>query len=340
MTDTPKLNLRQKLIQVYNEIDHVEKSGHNEKQKYWFVKAADVLRVIRAAFAKYGIYAQTNYEQIGTYDIKTNSGGNMHTATVRATIVLFDADSSETMVLSGLGDGADGGDKGIYKAQTGATKNALRNGFLLPDEADSDPEGDPDVDRRTSFAPEDMPDFQEARHAAPRPTPAPRVEKPTDTSNSSPKARQEAAIAPAGPSQAAPSTETPASSGATAAVAPSSTETAQAAVPERGDAYEGPEDDGSLPTEAQLVEFRQSFTNLANDLSAKGKLTASAGLKLNRKLLVFLISITKATDAQHITTAQWTNFFERVKAAVDNPEVGLVGLAKLVNKANGIEKKK
>ena len=129
-----KLNLRQKLVQIYLELDHVDKAGENTKQHYNFVRAADVMRPIRAAFAKYGIYAQPNFELVGTYDIKTNNGGNMHTATVRVTIVLFDADSSETLVISGLGDGADGGDKGIFKAQTGALKNALRNGTLLPDE--------------------------------------------------------------------------------------------------------------------------------------------------------------------------------------------------------------
>src|ERR1035437_4598790 len=190
MTDTPKLNLRQKLIQVYNEIDHVEKAGRNEKQKYDFVRAADVLRSIRNAFAKFGIYAETNYDLLGTYDIKTNSGGTMHTATVKASIRLLDADSDETLTISGLGDGADSGDKGIFKAQTGATKNALRNGTLLPDVADPyamDPEADQAVDNATDFSTssryqpqDDAPNFQEARHAAPNPLPTPRAQKPTE----------------------------------------------------------------------------------------------------------------------------------------------------------------
>ena len=337
MTDTSKLNLRQKLIQIYNEIDHVEKAGRNAKQNYNFVRAADVLRVVREAFAKYGVYAQTNFELLGTYDIKTNSGGNMHTATVKATIVLFDAESDETKTISGLGDGADGGDKGIYKAMTGSTKNALRNGFLLPDAAD--PEADENVDERTdgralnveaythNSSTIEIPDFQEAQHAAPRPTPAARPA-------TAPPSTTKASLAE---NESAPSTTLPeaAPSAPNAAGNPAPTST----LPERGDAYEGPDDDGSLPTEEQLVGYRESFTKLANDLSAKGKLTASAGLKLNRKLLVFLIQITKATDAQHISKSQWDNFFARVKVAVENPEVGLVGLAKLVNKANGIEKK-
>jgi hypothetical protein len=35
----------------------------------------------------------------------------------------------------------------------------------------------------------------------------------------------------------------------------------------------------------------------------------------------------------------WDGFFQRVDAAIKNPEVGLLGLTKLINKANGIEPK-
>ena len=308
MTDSPKLNLRQKLVQLYAEVDHVEKAGTNSKQNYKFVRAADVLRAIRDAFAKFGVYAQTNYELLGTYDIKTNSGGTMHTATVKATIVLFDTESDETLTISGLGDGADSGDKGIFKAQTGATKNALRNGTLLPDEAD--PEADENVDVQTgSRLRDEMPDFQDARHGAPEPTPAPRSEKTTEKTKTSPKATTEAATAKTGPSQHAPSTETPTSSGASAVAAPSKTETAPAAAPEHGDAYEGP-DDGLPPTEEQLNTYRTAFSKLGDELSTEGKLKAGRGLPINRKLLVFMLSVVKAEDAQKITKAQWDNFFD------------------------------
>lgn len=140
------MTLREKLVNVYEKIDHIEKAGDNQRQGYSYVRAADVLHAIRKAFSELGIYAQTNYELLGTYDIKTNKGGVMHAATVKVSIVLYDADSTETIAVSGLGDGADSGDKGIYKAQTGATKNALRNAFLIPDEAD--PEADERVDER------------------------------------------------------------------------------------------------------------------------------------------------------------------------------------------------
>ena len=144
------MNLREKLHAIYEEIDHVEKAGKNDAQKYKYVKSADVLRVIRESLSKNRVYAETNFEMLGSYDITTRSGSIMHTATVKATIVFHDLDFNEKLTASGLGDGADSGDKGIYKAQTGALKNALRNAFLLPDEAD--PEADEEVDKATKVS--------------------------------------------------------------------------------------------------------------------------------------------------------------------------------------------
>jgi len=85
-----------------------------------------------------------------------------------------------------------------------------------------------------------------------------------------------------------------------------------------------------------MTGFRARFTKLADDLSSKGKLTASAGIKLNRKLLVFLMSVERVDDAKNLTVGQWEDFFVRAEdlAAREN---GLVNLTKLVNKANGIE---
>ncbi len=337
MSET-KLNLRQKLVKVYTMIDHVEKSGRNTKQNYNFVKAADVLRSVRDAFASLGVYAETNYDLLGTYDIKTNSGGTMHTATVKATIVLYDCDSDEIKTISGLGDGADPGDKGIYKAQTGATKNALRNGSLMPDEAD--PEADQQVDNYTDFrgteaythpaSTMEMPDFQDAKRGTERPMPPP-------SSGTRPPDELFIKLGP-------PQPETPASGKASPAQLEANEVRANAGgptpiVPEHGDAWEGPEVD-RLPTEEELVQYRARFTSLSNDLSAHGKLTASKGLKLNTKLLVFFLSIAKADAAKNVSVSGWESFFQRVDKAVANPEVGLIGLTKLINKANGLEKKK
>ena len=93
-----------------------------------------------------------------------------------------------------------------------------------------------------------------------------------------------------------------------------------------------------------MMGYRQAFKRLGDDLSTEGKLKSSAKLPVERKLLVFLLSITGATDAKKITRAQWDNFFSRATTVAGPADArvpeGLIGLAKLVNKANGIEEKK
>jgi hypothetical protein len=149
------MTLVQKLIQVYEEIDNIQKAGHNKNQNYDFVRAADLVRAVRKALLKVGVYAEVNLVTEKQYTIaRAEKNGQASTpfnaADVRCTIVFHDGDTSDTLTASGLGSGFDGGDKAVYKAQTGSIKYALRNAFLLPDEAD--PEADESVDEPpTSF---------------------------------------------------------------------------------------------------------------------------------------------------------------------------------------------
>lgn len=343
-----KLNLRQKLIQVYSEIDHVEKAGINSKQNYRFVRSADVLRAVRSAFARLGIYAETNYELLGTYDIKTNAGGVMHTATVRATLKLYDADSDETKVISGLGDGADSGDKGIYKAQTGATKNALRNGSLLPDE--SDPEMDESID--TAVSPEDgyrnpEPDFQSAQRGEARPPAQPRTQRAA----TAPAAGKPAPVLAVAPPKAEIPNSLPDASGTpvisvagTARPSSGATTAADNSAPAaHSDREPGEESAGDLnrkPTEAELNTNTKRYRDLINEVSDpnKGKLKSSTSLPIPIKVKTFMLDVTKVPNVNELTQGQWLDFFTRVDK-IKNSEHGLVGLATLINRACGVEPK-
>jgi hypothetical protein len=306
MTET-KLNLRQKLASIYTAVGHIDKYGTNQKQHYNYVRAADVLHAIRKAFAEVGIYAQTNYTLLGTYDIKTNAGGVMHTATVRVEIVLMDTESDETVTISGVGDGADSGDKGIYKAMTGATKCALRNGFLVPDEAD--PEADAAVDAATSGQYEEP---------APLPTRAPRQEvaRPTYPMASNDDSAPELP----------PASEIPAEFDDV-----STAEPAPAPRRKRGEPIPGPEmpaAGGELPEPTELESFRARHIKFGNDLTTAG-LKASRGMPVNRKTLAYLLHITGQVDAMKITKAQWEvylGFIDKMSAMED----GMSQLVKLV----------
>jgi hypothetical protein len=320
------MNLIQKLITVYEDIDHVEKAGINKNQSYRYVRAADMVRAVRKALLRLDVYAELNFTNERQYTIAREKAPNapFSAVDVRCTIVFRDGESGETLTSSGLGTGADTGDKAIYKAQTGATKYALRNAFLVPDEAD--PEADPALDESAdpSTSVDNMPDFHEAQHTAPR--------------ANTPKETPAAAPAPAPAKTIAPKKKTE-------PVGPPKAEIpAQAPAQPKPEAAPEPAADGEMPTEEQMTGYRQAFKRLGDDLSTEGKLKSSAKLPVERKLLVFLLSITGATDAKKITRAQWDNFFSRATTVAGPADArvpeGLIGLAKLVNKANGIEEKK
>lgn len=136
-----KKTLIQKLNQIYKTVDHIEKNGWNEKQKYKFVRATDLAHAVRKAFADAGIYAEVNFEYLRGYEFTTTGGSKMQGADVKCDIIFHDVDGDTTTYrASGIGSGSDGLDKAVFKAQTGALKYALRNAFIVPDEAD--PEND------------------------------------------------------------------------------------------------------------------------------------------------------------------------------------------------------
>lgn len=296
------MKLIQKLIKVYEKIDHVEKSGINKNQNYKFVRAADMVRIVRKALLELGVYAEINLINERQYTIAREKAPTapFTAMDVRCAIIFHDIDSEETISASGLGTGADTADKAAYKAQTGAIKYALRNAFLLPDEAD--PEADESVDEPT----ETIPDFQDAARGESKPASNPKGQSTSAASSTQ--------------SQASTVTASVAAAPFTTLVAP------DAAV------------DESTPTEDELNIFRAKFKQLGDDLSANGKLSASRALPMGIKLKAFLLAITQAADVKYVTKAQWDDFFQRVEHVKGLPD-GLVSLGKLVNKANGIDEK-
>jgi len=319
-----KMTLKEKLYQLYITIDAIEKTGASATLKYRYVEATEVNRAVRRQLITLKVYAVINYDFYGApYTIARakEPGAPFSAILVKCFVDWHDLESGEIIKSSALGQGADTGDKAVYKAQTGALKYAIKNAALAPDKAD--PEADPTLDEGSdpSLPVDDMPDFQEAQHTAPRAnTPK---EKP--------------APVPAPVKAAEPKKEA-------AKPAPAPAQPAAAPVQQKLEAPREPGDeptaDGAMPTEDQMTGYRQAFKRLGDDLSTEGKLKSSAKLPVERKLLVFLLSITGAAEAKVITKAQWDNFFARVEAAKSNPEVSFIGLAKLVNKANGIEDKK
>lgn len=144
-----KKTLISKLVEIVRQIDHVEKSGRNDFQKYNYVRAADVAWMVRKALSERNVYLVSDVVEVRNYEIPAREGV-MQAVDVKMEFSFFDADdpAATPIVLHSYGTGTDKGDKAVYKAMTGALKYGLRNAFMIPDE--SDPEADTSVDKATS----------------------------------------------------------------------------------------------------------------------------------------------------------------------------------------------
>ena len=140
-----KLNVYQRLLKVVAEVNHVDKSGRNEFHKYDYVKAADLAHPIRNALTENGVFAEFDITSEVWDKLVTRNGEAQHCKVVGSIVFInVDTPTDRTEAKRCIGEGSDNGDKASYKAMTGAVKYALRNAFLVPDQAD--PEADTAMD--------------------------------------------------------------------------------------------------------------------------------------------------------------------------------------------------
>jgi len=147
-----KIGLVTKLATIMGELGNVKKEGFNTNQKYKFVRESDLVEKLSPLLAKYHVFLhQTVLSHSLVEMYKTSSGSTMWLTTVEVQFQWFDGDSGETLpVFVFVGTGADTGDKGIYKALTGAEKYALMKTFLVS--TGDDPEADEKVDKASAAA--------------------------------------------------------------------------------------------------------------------------------------------------------------------------------------------
>jgi hypothetical protein len=139
-------NLAKKLVEVMLAVKSVEKKGKNEAQSYDYVKAADVAGPIRAELAKRGVLLVPDVVETVHFEKAGKEGKSQQGIHIKVKYTFIDSEDGERLDFHGYGTGLDTGDKGIYKAHTGALKYALRMFFLLPD---STGQSDPEHQRRT-----------------------------------------------------------------------------------------------------------------------------------------------------------------------------------------------
>lgn len=145
-SETPKpvapKSLVAKLASVMAEISRVKKAGFNKFQNYAYATEADLVDEVREKLGHAGVFILTSVEEVVTTDTGRKTSGSIPIKLTRAKVkhTFCDADSAETREVISYGEGEDQGDKGVYKAVTGAVKYFISKNFLMS--TGDDPESD------------------------------------------------------------------------------------------------------------------------------------------------------------------------------------------------------
>jgi hypothetical protein len=121
-------------VAVMKEVGYVQKAGHNDFQNYKYATEADAIKAIRPAMLNHGLCMIPSVESVNQDEY-----GNTNVIMLYR---IFDEEGN-FLAFRAAGSGNDRnskgvGDKGIYKALTGASKYALLKTFLM--ETGDDPE--------------------------------------------------------------------------------------------------------------------------------------------------------------------------------------------------------
>lgn len=133
---TAKKTLVQKLHVIWQEMpDYVKKDGKNTHFHYTYLSERKIKETIAPLFKKAGIMFRINVT-----DATVTPVGSMQLTTAKMEYVFVDVATGEEIKGTFIGQGTDSGDKGIYKAVTGAIKYIMMSMFLIP--SGDDPEKD------------------------------------------------------------------------------------------------------------------------------------------------------------------------------------------------------
>ena len=127
-----KRSLVRKLAEVTAALGRIPKNGFNKFHQYHYVLEADVVEAVRGEYAKRHLVLFPSVVEERTDQRTTKSGGLENLVTLKVDFTIEDGESGEARTFTIIGQGQDAGDKGPYKAMTGAVKYAVMKLHDLP----------------------------------------------------------------------------------------------------------------------------------------------------------------------------------------------------------------
>jgi len=135
-----------KLADVMKKVQYIQKTGFNDFHRYKYATEADVNECVREVLAEQNVILIPNVKNQSYREHVNTKGKTEYIVTVEVQFTFYDGDTGEQITFTTFGEGQDPGDKGTYKAITGAQKYALMKAFMIP--TGDDPESDSGVDER------------------------------------------------------------------------------------------------------------------------------------------------------------------------------------------------
>lgn len=134
---SPEAVILRAMNAVMEEVDYVQKKGENDFHGYKYATEADVLERLRPAMVKHGLILIPSVQQVSSVDQYGNTTVSIHYTLAHISGAVW----PQSVIAAGCGNDRNKngiGDKGLYKALTGANKYLLFKLFQI--ETGNDPE--------------------------------------------------------------------------------------------------------------------------------------------------------------------------------------------------------
>jgi hypothetical protein len=129
-TLTPEAIILRAMNAVMNEVDYVQKKGENDFHGYKYATEADVLDRLRPSMVKHGLVLIPSIQQVSSVDGNGNTTISIHYTLAHISGAVWPT----PVIAAGCGNDKNKngiGDKGLYKAITGANKYMLFKLFQI-----------------------------------------------------------------------------------------------------------------------------------------------------------------------------------------------------------------
>lgn len=136
------------MLEIANAIERLAKGSENSAQGYTYLSEADAVAALRKELVQRGILVFPHHSTRHV-EVIHKDGGKFTALTTIDTEWEF-TDGEQTISISTIGQGTDTGDKGAYKAMTGARKYGLLHAFLIATGDDAEIARADEIDAETN----------------------------------------------------------------------------------------------------------------------------------------------------------------------------------------------